>query len=113
MDVSRRTAILYSISKRTLKFAVVLTVLVLIAYTCRITSMFLSQGSVSGLALGLIRSFIYIGIFFAWGVSVSRRIIQKHTKWYMVTTAMLMVLWFTLRTLKFHVVNDPTAQRLL
>ena len=29
MDVSRRTAILYSISKRTLKFAVVLTVLVL------------------------------------------------------------------------------------
>ena len=84
MDVSRRTAILYSISKRTLKFAVVLTVLVLIAYTCRITSMFLSQGSVSGLALGLIRSFIYTGIFFAWGVSVSRRIIQKHTKWYMV-----------------------------
>lgn len=113
MDVSRRTAILYSISKRTLKFAVILTVLVLIAYTCRITSMFLSQGSVSGLALGLIRSFIYTGIFFAWGVSVSRRIIQKHTKWYMVTTAMLMVLWFTLRTLKFHVVNDPTAQRLL
>ena len=49
--------------------------------------------------------------FFIWGISVKRRIIHKQTNRYIFMIAMLMVLWMTLRTLKYHILKDPDALR--
>ena len=42
-----------------------------------------------GLALFLLRAFIYAGLFAAWGVSVHHRIVQKRVRMYMMTVAVL------------------------
>ena len=53
--------------------------------------------------LRLIRSGIYIGMISAWGVSLHRRILQNQTRRYLTAIAGLMVLWLTLRTVKYSV----------
>lgn len=53
--------------------------------------------------LRLVRSGIYIGMISAWGVSLHRRILQNQTRRYLTAIAGLMVLWLTLRTVKYSV----------
>lgn len=52
--------------------------------------------------MGLIRSGVYIFLFAAWGVLLSRRIIQVQLRRYMVGIAGFMVFGFLMRTLKYH-----------
>lgn len=66
-----------------------------------------------GLALFLLRAFIYAGLFAAWGVSVHHRIVQKRVRMYMMTVAVLALFWLIIRTLKFHFVSDPNVMRYL
>ena len=55
--------------------------------------------------LRLVRSGIYIGMIAAWGVSLHRRILQNQTRHYLTAIAGLMVLWLTLRTVKYSMHN--------
>lgn len=55
--------------------------------------------------LQLVRSGIYIGMIAAWGVSLHRRILQNQTRHYLTAIAGLMVLWLTLRTVKYSMHN--------
>ncbi|MDD6203761.1 MAG: histidine kinase N-terminal 7TM domain-containing protein [Firmicutes bacterium] len=61
----------------------------------------------------ILRSFIYIGLFVLWGVSVRRRIIQPQVRRYVTAISALTVLWLMLRTIKYYFVRDPLALRLL
>ena len=55
--------------------------------------------------LRLVRSGIYIGMIAVWGVSLHRRILQNQTRRYLSAIAGLMVLWLTLRTVKYSIHN--------
>ena len=61
---------------------------------------------------GLTRSFIYIGLFGAWGVSVWRRIVQKQVRRYLLVVSVLIVFWMAMRTAKYFLVMDPNGNRL-
>ena len=62
--------------------------------------------------LRLVRSGIYIGMIAAWGVSLHRRILQNQTRRYLSAIAGLMVLWLTLRTVKYSM-HNVDAERYL
>lgn len=55
--------------------------------------------------LRLVRSGIYIGMIAVWGVSLHRRILQNQTRRYLTAIAGMMVLWLTLRTVKYSMHN--------
>ncbi len=78
-----------------------IAVLLLIAYICRIPGISREYSS----ELGLVRTFIYLILFIAWGVSVRNRIIQTQARRYLTSIAFLMVFWFLVRTIKFHFVS--------
>ncbi len=84
---------------RRTRIALIVTVtLVVFAYVLRALGMcdFYSH------EVGVARSFIYIGIFTVWGMSLRNRIIQTQVRRYMTAAAVLMVFWFVVRTLKYN-----------
>ena len=93
----------------------IVILLVLIAYVSRFFAMHCQDNGCHelGLALSLLRAFIYTGLFVAWGVSVCHRIIQKQVRQYMIAVALLAVFWMVVRTLKFHFVTEPNVLRYL
>lgn len=60
---------------------------------------------------GIVRSFIYIGLFTGWGFYLRRRIIHKQALFYLELTAGCMVFWFLVRTLKYCVFYEITPMR--
>lgn len=63
--------------------------------------------------LGLIRGIIYISIMAAWGVTVHLRIVQKQVRQYLGAISFLIILWLTIRTVKYEFVENITAIRYL
>lgn len=84
--------------KKIVRTFVITAVLILVAYICR----FLGNNDIMPKQVGLIRSFIYICLFIAWGLSIRSRIIQSQARRYMTSIASLMVFWLLVRTLKYH-----------
>lgn len=60
-----------------------------------------------------LRSFIYIGMFAAWGLSVHQRIVQKQVRRYLTGVSLLLILWFTLRSAKYFIFWQPNVTRYL
>lgn len=60
---------------------------------------------------GLVRSFLYIGLYIAWGISVAKRVVQWQVRRYLIAISVLMVFWFAVRTMKYYLVFDPTPAR--
>lgn len=63
--------------------------------------------------VSLIRTAIYIFLFMAWGISVKRRVLNKNVRRYLVSVAFLMLFWFTVRSMKYHLFADMNVQRYL
>ena len=93
-------------TKHLLPMVFVFTVIA-IAYACRMLAKF----DIGGPAVNHIRTAIYLLLFALWGFSLDRRIIQRQTLHCLHLTAVLMLLWLILRTLKYSVVTDLTAGR--
>lgn len=60
-----------------------------------------------------LRSFIYIGMFAAWGLSMRQRIVQKQVRRYLTGVSLLLILWFTLRSAKYFIFWQPNVTRYL
>ena len=60
-----------------------------------------------------LRSFLYIGLFLYWGISVRRRVVQPQVQHLMTAIALLMVFWIADRTVKFFLVVSPDWIRYL
>ncbi len=60
-----------------------------------------------------LRSFIYIGLFAAWGLSVRQRIVQKQVCRFMTVTAVLLIIWMVVRSAKYFIFWQPDAVRYL
>lgn len=59
------------------------------------------------------RSFIYIGLFAAWGMSVRLRIVQKQVRKYLIGVAALIIFWLIVRTAKYFIFWQPNVMRYL
>ena len=77
------------------------------AYSCRILAML----DIGGAWLSYIRAALYLLLFSLWGYSLDRRIIQTQALHCLRLTAVLMLLWLVLRTLKYEFVTDLTVAR--
>lgn len=80
----------------------VVTVMLLIAYSCRI----IGNSGYYVTEVGLLRSFIFISLFAAWDVSLYNRIIQARIRSYMSAIAFLMIFWFIIRTIKYFFISE-------
>ena len=58
-----------------------------------------------------VRVFIYIGLFCAWAVSINKRILHSQVRKTLVTVAVIMIFWLTVREFKWRLVIDLTALR--
>lgn len=58
-----------------------------------------------------VRVFIYIGLFCAWAVSINKRILHSQVRKTLVTVAIIMIFWLTVREFKWRLVIDLTALR--
>lgn len=81
---------------------VVIAVMLLIAYSCRI----IGNNGYYGTEVGLLRSFIFIALFAVWGASLYNRIIQTRIRCYMSIIAFLMIFWFVIRTVKYFFISE-------
>ena len=97
---SEVTAVTKSRNKTAVMMFVVAAML-LIAYSCRI----IGNNGYYGTEVGLLRSFIFIALFAAWGASLYNRIIQTRIRCYMSAIAFLMIFWFIIRTLKYYFIS--------
>ena len=82
---------------------------VFMAYLCRMCDF---EFEIFQLA-GYLRTYIYITIFYLWGRSIKRRIIQKQVQHYLISIAGLMVFWIMIRTIKYFIVDNINVSRYL
>lgn len=82
---------------------------VLLAYGFR----WIGKGSFYPTLFSYLRSFLYIGLFAAWGLSVRLQIVQKQTRMYLTSISVLLILWMTSRTAKYFIFWQPAAIRYL
>ena len=82
---------------------------VILAYCFRIVG----RGSFYPMLFSYLRSFIYISLFAAWGLSVRQRIVQKQVCRFMTVTAVLLIIWMVVRSAKYFIFWQPDAVRYL
>lgn len=92
------------------KYGVVLRVAVLMI--CAVCARVAARYGYYAEVLSIVRALIYIGLLAAWGISVQTRIIQTQVRRYLLVIAGLMLLWLTLRTVKYNTYH-MTAERFL
>ena len=90
------------LNKKTARTIGIVVTLILVAYVFRFSDIRSYHSDLPG----LIRAFIYLGLYMAWGVSFRDRIIQTQARRYLTAIASLMVFWFVVRTLKYHFVSQ-------
>ena len=93
--------------KRTLMNGGIILLAVIFAYTFRL----IGKGSFYPTLFSYLRSFIYIGLYAAWGLSVRQRIVQKQVGRYLTSVSVLLILWFSFRTVKYFIFWQPGAIR--
>ncbi|MGN0164549.1 MAG: histidine kinase N-terminal 7TM domain-containing protein [Lachnospiraceae bacterium] len=59
----------------------------------------------------ILRSSIYIGLFAAWSISVSNRIIQPQVRRYLIAISLLIVFWIVIRGIKHSMDVSPWVLR--
>lgn len=95
--------------KKALISGVIILLAVFAAYTFRL----IGRGCFYPTLFSYLRSFIYIGMFAAWGLSVRQRIVQKQVRRYLTGVSLLLILWFTLRSAKYFIFWQPNVTRYL
>lgn len=72
---------------------------VIVAYIFRL----IGRGSFYPTLFSYLRSFIYIGLYAVWGLSVRQRIVQKQVGRYLTGVSVLLILWLSFRTVKYFI----------
>ena len=95
--------------KKTLITAGVTVSAVIVAYCFRL----IGRGRFYPTLFSYLRSFIYIGLYAAWGLSIRNRIVQKQVGRYLTSVSVLLILWLSFRTVKYFIFWQPDAVRYL
>ena len=90
---------------------VITTISVLLVVVFAYSFRLIGKGSFYPTLFSYLRSFLYIGLYAAWGLSIRFRIVQKQVGGYLVGVSVLLILWFTFRTIKYFIFWQPDAIR--
>ena len=89
--------------KRRLSCIVVL-LFVLLAYICRFIE---TDNELIQTLADQCRTCTDLGIYCAWVIYLNKHVVQKKMRQYLTAIGCLMVCWFFLRTVKYHILLDP------
>ena len=79
---------------------------VLVAYTCRLID---TDNNLLQSLADQCRTSIYLGMYCAWAIYLNKHIVHKRMRQCLTAIGCLMVFWFFLRTIKYHVFQDPLS----
>ena len=82
---------------------------ILVAYTCRLID---TDNNVLRALADQCRTSIYLGIYCAWVIYLNKHIVHKRMRQCLTAIGCLMVFWFFLRTIKYHVFQDPLSEHI-
>ena len=85
----------------------VILISVLLAYICRLARP--ENVFVRNIA-DQCRNCIYLGIYCAWVVYLEKHVVHKKMRRCLTAIGCLMVFWFFVRTVKFHILHDPLGE---
>ena len=84
-----------------------------VVVVCAIAARVISKAGIAADTMGLIRSVLYIGLYFVWGISIKKRVLQAQVQRYLTAIVGMMIFWFIVRTMKYFFVADIDAKRQL
>ena len=85
----------------------VILISVLLAYICRLArpeNVFMRN------IADQCRNCIYLGIYCAWVIYLEKHVVHKKMRRCLTAIGCLMVFWFLVRTVKFHILHDPLGE---
>lgn len=91
--------------KRFLSYTIVILCF-LTAYTCRLIH---TNNSLIQALVDQSRTSIYLGMYCAWGIYLNKHVVYKRMRQCLTVIGCLMVFWFCLRTVKYHIFQDPLS----
>ena len=94
--------------KRTLSYGVIL-ISVLLAYSCRLVK---SENVFMRNLADQCRNCIYQGMYCAWVIYLEKHVVHKKMRRCLTGIGCLMVFWFFIRTVKFHIFYEPLGEHI-
>ena len=94
--------------KRTLSYGVIL-ISVLLAYICRLVK---SENVFMRNLADQCRNCIYQGMYCAWVIYLEKHVVHKKMRRCLTGIGCLMVFWFFIRTVKFHIFYEPLGEHI-
>lgn len=91
--------------KRVLSYTIVILCF-LTAYTCRLIH---TNNSLIQALVDQSRTSIYLGMYCAWVIYLNKHVVYKRMRQCLTVIGCLMVFWFFLRTVKYHIFQDPLS----
>lgn len=91
--------------KRFLSYTIVILCF-LTAYTCRLIH---TNNSLIQALVDQSRTSIYLGMYCAWVILINKHVVYKRMRQCLTVIGCLMVFWFFLRTVKYHIFQDPLS----
>lgn len=91
--------------KRFLSYTIVILCF-LTAYTCRLIH---TNNSLIQALVDQSRTSIYLGMYCAWVIYLNKHVVYKRRRQCLTVIGCLMVFWFFLRTVKYHIFQDPLS----
>ena len=94
--------------KRALSYGGIL-ISVLLAYFCRLVrpeNVFMRN------LADQCRNCIYLGMYCAWVIYLEKHVVHRKTRRCLTAIGVLMVFWFFVRTVKFHIFHDPLGEHI-
>ena len=93
-----------SYQKKRMLSCIVVLLFVLLAYICRFIE---TDNELIQTLADQCRTCTYLGIYCAWVIYLNKHVVQKKMRQYLTAVGCLMVCWFFLRTVKYHILLDP------
>ena len=93
-----------SYQKKRMLSCIVVLLFVLLAYICRFIE---TDNELIQTLADQCRTCTYLGIYCAWVIYLNKHVVQKKMRQYLTAIGCLMVCWFFLRTVKYHILLDP------
>lgn len=94
--------------KRMLSYGVIL-ISVLLAYFCRLVR---PKNIFARNFADQLRNCIYLGLYCAWVIYLEKHVVYKKMRRCLTAIGCLMVFWFFVRTVKFHIFHEPLGEHI-
>lgn len=94
--------------KRMLSYGVIL-ISVLLAYFCRLVR---PKNIFARNFADQCRNCIYLGLYCAWVIYLEKHVVYKKMRRCLTAIGCLMVFWFFVRTVKFHIFHEPLGEHI-